>query len=203
MNYQIMFIHGGEPYDSYQDFLKDLKEKPIWSPYYEGLKTRWKDDLAETFMHETDVLYPTMPNKYNARYIEWKIWFERHFEFINKDIILIGHSLGGLFLAKYLSENTPPFHVKSLYLVSAPFWTEVKTNNDFHGFTLQPEKLAEFEQNIEKITIIHSIDDEVVPVSHGTLYQKALISAEYMEFTDRGHILQETFPEIIESIRNT
>lgn len=201
MKYQIMFIHGGEPYNSYADFLQDLKEKPIRAPYYDGPKTRWKDGLAQTFMNETNVLYPTMPNKYNSRYVEWKIWFERHFEYINKDIILIGHSLGGLFLAQYLSENTPPFHVKSLYIVSAPFWNESKPNVDFHGFLLQVDKLSKIETNADEITIIHSKDDPIVPVSHGTMYKKALKSATYVEFEGRGHFLQESFPEIIKSIK--
>ena len=57
------------------------------------------------------------------------------------------------------------------------------------------------QNKIEKIYIIHSKDDEVVPVSHGTGYKKAIKSAEYIEFNDRGHFLDETFPEIIEKIK--
>lgn len=200
MKPQIMFIHGGEPHDSYEEFLEYLKTAPIRNPFYTGPKPRWKDGLAQTFMHETDVLYPTMPNKHNARYSEWKFWFERHFEYITRDIILIGHSLGGAFLAQYLSENNTPFHVKALFLVSAPYWTENKPNPDFHGFVLNSAKILQLANTIDSIAIIHSKEDEVVPVSHGTLYKNALPEAKYIEFEDRGHFLQESFPEIIAEV---
>ena len=48
----------------------------------------------------------------NARYEEWKIWFERMIPFLNDNVILVGHSLGGIFFVKYLSENLLPIKSK-------------------------------------------------------------------------------------------
>lgn len=62
-----------------------------------------------------------MPNGNNAQYIEWKIWFERLLPFLNDGVILIGHSLGGIFLAKYLSENNFSIKVRAAILIAAPF----------------------------------------------------------------------------------
>ena len=52
-----------------------------------------------------EVLIPQMPNSQNARYSEWKILFEKIISILDDEIILIGHSLGGIFLVKYFSEN--------------------------------------------------------------------------------------------------
>ena len=54
-----------------------------------------------------------MPCKFMVDYEAWKIWFERHFQFLQKEVILIGWSLGGRFLLKYLSENKFPFKISN------------------------------------------------------------------------------------------
>ena len=62
---------------------------------------------------------PSMPNKQNAAYDEWSIWFEKYFAYLKDDVILIGWSLGGMFLAKYLSDKPFPVKIKSLFLLAA------------------------------------------------------------------------------------
>ncbi len=62
-----------------------------------------------------------MPNKTNAQFEEWKIWFEKFIPFLNDGVILVGHSLGGVFLAKYLSENKFPKKIGGVFLVSAVY----------------------------------------------------------------------------------
>lgn len=200
MNPQICLIHGGEPHNSYKDFLQELKTSPIRKPYFESTQKQWKDDLCLYFSRVTDVLYPSMPNKQNARYDEWRIWFERHFDYITSHIILIGHSLGAIFLVKYLSENEVPFHVKALYIISAPHWTLQERHTDFQGFAFDKKKLKKIEDTADNIYILHSMDDEIVPVSHGTAYKEALPSAKYIELRGRGHFLDGTFPELKTSI---
>jgi hypothetical protein len=59
-----------------------------------------------------------MPAKQDADYIAWKIWFEKLFPFLQpENVILIGSSLGTIFLSKYLSENIFPRTIQSLHLV--------------------------------------------------------------------------------------
>ncbi|NOZ43581.1 MAG: hypothetical protein GXP45_00120 [bacterium] len=69
-----------------------------------------------------------MPNKQRADYHARKIWFEKLFPYINSSkeskLILIGHSLGAIFLAKYLSENTFPKTIDQLHLISSVFDNE-------------------------------------------------------------------------------
>lgn len=52
---------------------------------------------------EFKVIKPEMPNKDMARYSAWKLWFEKHLPFLDSEkLIVIGHSLGAIFLIKYL-----------------------------------------------------------------------------------------------------
>ena len=61
-----------------------------------------------------------MPNKGNAVYEEWKMIFEKFALALSPDTIYVGHSLGGIFLAKYISENT--LNTGMVHLISAPFF---------------------------------------------------------------------------------
>nr|WP_235788441.1 alpha/beta hydrolase [Salipaludibacillus sp. CUR1] len=45
-----------------------------------------------------------MPNPENPEYILWKKQLEKELDKLNGDVILVGHSLGGSVLLKYLSE---------------------------------------------------------------------------------------------------
>src|SRR3989344_5529074 len=119
MKQQILIIHGADAFSTYEDFLESLGTWPVLEPY-DGKKKKWKEDFAEKLMNDYDVYFPLMPNKQNAKYEEWKIWFERHFEVIRDGVVLIGHSQGGYFLAKYLTEDSLPFHPVALYLIAAP-----------------------------------------------------------------------------------
>jgi predicted alpha/beta hydrolase family esterase len=60
-----------------------------------------------------------MPCRENASYPAWKIWFEKIFPYLNEEnIIIVAHSLGGIFISKYLSENAFPKHLAQLHLVA-------------------------------------------------------------------------------------
>lgn len=202
MKTQIVFIHGGTAFSSYTQFLQHLRTKTIWDPYNVDNSKKWKETLAETFRPECDVLYPSMPNGQNAHYEEWKIWFERYFEYLNGNVMLIGHSLGGYFLAKYLSENTVPFPIAGLFLVAAPFMNDSFGDEDGGDFNFDPAYLGKIENMAQNILIYHSTDDEIVSIEHAKKYHNALQGAKYTVFLDRGHFLQPEFPEIVEDIKN-
>ncbi len=203
MKQQVVFIHGGEAYNNYEDFIFDLKNEDIGDPLAERSK-RWnqtlKTDLGEMF----EVFMPSMPNKQNAKYQEWMIWFERHFQFFLDEIILIGHSQGGMFLAKYLSENNPSFKIKALCLVGAVFTVTEPINDskeDGGDFAFDTSRVGELAEKVENICIFHSKDDFVVPYEHALMYQAALPEAQLITFEDKNHFLIPEFPELIEKIK--
>ncbi|MBU2220500.1 alpha/beta hydrolase [Patescibacteria group bacterium] len=195
---QLVFIHGGETFDTYDAYLSALRE---WD--YDPTKEfgeRWKNSLQEELGEAWQVLAPSMPSKYNAKYVEWCIWFEKVLPHLRDDVVLVGHSLGGIFLAKYLSEHTLLVSIAGLWLIAAPFDTE-DTDYSLADFTL-PESLENVSKQAKHIVLYHSTDDPVVPFPALDKYKEKLPEATVRIFSDRGHFLQERFPELIEDIQS-
>lgn len=196
MKKQIIIIHGGNSFESYEDYIKDLKETEFTIDWFERRK-KWSEDLANKLGDEFQFFMPQMPNKNNAVYEEWKIWFEKIIPFIDDDVIMIGHSQGGIFLAKYLSENIYPKKISALILVAPPH----TDTPEIGSFKLE-KPLDNILKQCESIHFFQSKDDPVVPYSEVELYEKDLPSAKFHIFEDRGHFLEETFPEIMEEIKS-
>ena len=147
-----------------------------------------------------------MPCGFNTKYVEWKIWIEKFIPYLNDEVILIGHSLGGIFLAKYLSENKFPVRASQLHLVSAP-----SENNDDESGETEKYVLGDFSlckslegiaNQVDKVFLYHSKDDDIVPFNNLEKYKKELPDAKVEIFEDRGHFVVEEFPEIIINIRS-
>jgi len=197
---QVFYIHGGSAYSNYEDFLTVLKTKTIRDlPGNETLK-KWTSTLGEDLGSEYEVFMPSMPNSQNAKYQEWKIWFERHFEYLKDDIILLGWSQGAFFFVKYLIENELPITVKALILLAGPFETSGLQGEDGGDFGFDTSRVGELEQKIDRIFILHSEDDSIVPYEHALQYKTALPKARLVTFSDRNHFLVERFPELLDII---
>lgn len=202
MKKQVFYIHGGEAFSDHAAFLEHLQTKPIREPRGQRSEKRWTDELRPQLQDAFEVFCPAMPNSDNAKYIEWKIWFERHFEFLTGDVVLIGWSQGGMFLAKYLTENDVPFTIAALFLLAAPYEFFVINGEDGGDFYPDIEQIPTLQEKVGHITIMHSKDDFVVPYEHALKYKDALPSAELVTFTDKNHFLIEAFPELIERLRS-
>ena len=202
---QVFYIHGGDSISDYSKFLKYLESIDITDlPWAEESPKRWNRKLREDLGEQFEVFAPLMPNKLNAQYKEWKIWFEKHFEYIRDDVVLVGYSLGGLFLAKYLVENNVPFTVQSLFLVAAVYGdgSLIDEDGDDGGDFLYDTSLVPAIANkVGSITLFHSKDDFVVPYEHALKYKEALPEAELVTFEDKNHFLVEELPELVERIK--
>jgi predicted alpha/beta hydrolase family esterase len=195
MQKQIVVIHGGDSYETREKFLDMLKN---WKVTKESFlpKADWKSFLQKDLGDGYEILSPRMPNKQNAKYDEWKIWFEKMLPFITDRVILIGHSMGGLFLAKYLSENKSLKKISALFLVAPPY----RDTEDIANFPITDDLQKVWEQ-CQNIHIFQSEDDPLVPMSEAGEYQKAWPGAKMDIFADRGHFNQEDFPELVEEIK--
>jgi len=160
---------------------------------------RWKDWLVPELGDDFDVLLPFMPNGSNAQYGEWKIWFEKILNLLDDDAIFIGHSLGGIFLVKYFSENDSIRKIKAAILVAPPCDGEGGIEK-MASFTLTAS-LERFAQQCKKIYLLQSQDDPVVPFAQVEKYKNALPKAQTVIFKDRGHFNLETFPEMVDLIK--
>jgi uncharacterized protein len=198
---QVFYIHGASAYSDYQAYLQDLSRfTPRDLPWLPPRK-KWTDALRADLGEGYEVFMPKMPNQNNAKYIEWKIWFERHFEYLRDGVILLGWSQGGYFLVKYLIENDTPFQVKALFLCAAPFNPDDFGGEDGGDFAFDTNAVSVLQGRVGKIFILHSKDDPVVPFSHGEQYAEALPHATFMTFEDKNHFLVEEFPELLDQIR--
>lgn len=198
MHQQILVIHGGDAFDSYGEYLENLRSK---TAYLERMKVGgWKTWLQKSLGDGFDVYSPTMPNAANAKYAEWKIWFEKIVPQLNDDVILVGHSLGGIFLAKYLSEERITKRIRATFLVAAPFNTP--NDHPLADFILS-DALDGLRQQGGEIFLYHSTDDVVVPYSNVESYAKGLPEAVLRSFSDRGHFNDDRFSEIENDIKTS
>jgi hypothetical protein len=191
---QIFIIHGGEVFESYDKYFEYLKNYKI---DFENINHHnWKDDLQKVLGNDYQVIFPEMPSRRNAKYVEWKIWFEKFFPILNDEIILVGNSLGSTFLAKYLSENNFPVKIKGLFLLAGPF--DAGYLGDFN----LSESLINIENQVKNIFLFHSEDDPYVPISEVKKYSQAFPNAEKIIFKNKGHFNLKEFPEFVEKLRS-
>ena len=196
---QILFIHGGMTFKSHKDYLDFLKNRPISI----DKKIKWHDVYLENALKDNfQIIKPRMPLSDNAKYNEWKIYFERYFDQLKNNIILIGQSLGGIFLAKYLSENIFPKKIISVFLVCPPFDNTLSEEDLVGGFKLQSD-LSLIEKNCKNINLLFSQDDDCVPVNHSEKYRNKLKNPNIIVYKSKnGHFKVFKFPEIVKMIKN-
>lgn len=199
MKKQIIFIHGGTPFENIEDFYENLRRKEI-DPYRD--ERRWSNLLSVDLGDSYEVFLPKMPVKENADYKAWKIWFEKYFPFIKDESpILIGHSLGGTFLLKYLSENGFSKAISQLHLVSPAVFDDGLTLEKLSSFHFDIKKINKISEICKEIHLWHSKDDNIVPLKHSESVKENLPSAEFHVLNGREHFNIISFPEILEVIK--
>lgn len=195
---QIIVIHGGDAFPSYEDYLLFLKSWEIDFERYRKGSESWKRSLGDRLGEGFEVITPDMPNKMNARYEEWKIWFDKFIPFLRDGVVFVGHSLGGTFLARYLSEEEIPVKIGAVLLVAAPY-DEEGSDESLGDFVL-PDALRALQNLGGRVFLYHSTDDPVVPFGNLAKYREELPEAVARSFRDREHFNQEEFPELVEDI---
>ncbi len=195
---QILIIHGGMTFKNTKDYLHFLKTRKVSLQK----KTSWTDDyLQDKLGQKIEIIRPRMPLQDNAKYNHWAIHFKKYITQLKGEVILIGISLGGIFLAKYLSENRLQNKVLSTYLICPPFDNTLYNEDLVGGFQLKSD-LSLIESNCINLYILFSKDDDVIPVSHAKKYQQKFKRAEVIVYPSKnGHFQISKFPEIIKLIK--
>ncbi len=194
----VLYIHGGNTFITDKDYLKYLRTKKVSL----GKRVRWNgDNLQKDLGSKFLLTVPRMPLQDNAQYRDWKIMFENYVRLFKSPYILIGGSLGGIFLAKYLSENKLPKKAISVYLVCPPFDDDMPCDRLSGGFKLKSD-ISQIEKNCKSLYLLFSKDDDVVPVAHAEKYRKKLPSAKIIIYKSKnGHFNISKFPEIVKMIK--
>ncbi|MBF05329.1 hypothetical protein CL644_01325 [bacterium] len=189
---QLVHIHGGEWFDSYEEYWEYLKAFEIDSLDVLSAE-KWRDRYEEFLDADWNIIRPRMPSPQNAKYPEWELWFEKYIIHLENEITLVGHSLGATFLAQYLSEHILPKSIRSLHLVAPAF-------DGVGGFGLT-EMVSNVSKQVSKVYIYHSKDDSLVPYEDSVQLQTLLPKAEFVQFYERGHFLTPDFPELMAHIK--
>ena len=195
MKQQVVVIHGAESFLRYEDYIDSLKKSAAWNRVEDFDRKDWKANLQQVLGDRYQVILPTMPNKKNARYLEWKMWMDGFFNQIESNAIFIGHSMGAIFLAKYLTEKGGIYN--AVFLVAAPF--EDCVGESLCDFNFDTKDFVKALQ-AKKVILYHSTDDMVVPYAHAHIYLDLIPNAVLVTLEERGHINQEIFPEIVKDI---
>jgi uncharacterized protein len=201
MKQQVFYIHGGDSYSDHDAFLNDLRARIPRDLPSLPKRNKWTETFRADLGDEYEVFMPSMPNSQNAQYEEWKIWFERHFEYLEGEVTLVGWSLGGMFFCKYLIEEVFPLPIKALILGAPPFGPIEEEDEDCGDFVFDTENLHILTEKTKNIVIMHSKDDFVVPYEHALKFKAALPAAELITFEDKNHFLIPEFPELIQKIK--
>ena len=200
MKKQIIAIHGGDVYRSYKEYIAGLKRWKIDKSDFEGSSQKgWRGTLQKKLGNAFQIIPIHMPNKNNARYLEWKIWFDKFVPLMAREVVLVGHSMGGMFLAKYLAENRFPRKIRAVFLLAPAF--QGNDAKDFMADFVLPKDLKRLKAYGDKIHIFQSKDDDLVLFKEFKLYQKALPEAQTRVFKDRGHFKVTMSPELSRDIR--
>ena len=187
----VVLIHGGEVWDSKETYRTKIEAgelNRLWYKSSQGSKQTYKTELKD-FCKSNHISFidPQMPNKYNADYTKWKWVFEQSLPFITSETILVGHSLGSMFLTKYLSENE--VDCKLVFLVSGGLWKDSeKTIPDFDSIWGLGKDFELLKSYGNKINIVHSKDDGVVDFGRSMELKSNLTNANFLELDGFDHL---------------
>jgi len=178
---QILFVHSAGPQGERQGS--------------SGLIRYLEKELGEEF----ELCHPAMPAPENPVYEDWKRQIKEGFKDFREGSILVGHSLGGSALLKFLSEEKMAQRFSALLLIASPVWG-MNTDWGKEDFLLVPGFSSKLPESLD-ISLFYSAHDDVVPFEHGAKYAELLPSASLRQIPGNSHLFENGLPELIQEIK--
>ena len=180
----VIIFHGTEGYP-----------KENWFP--------WIKEKLETEGYQVFIPQFPSPPVVPAKISEWFDVLKNYESEINENTILIGHSLGGLFLLRVLEKLDHPIH--TAVFVGTPVGEKPITNWDrdsaFCGFEFDWNKIKNKAKNF---IVYQSDDDPWVGLTNGEKLAKEL-GVELTFIPNAGHFNKragyESFPHLLEKLK--
>ncbi|HEU5122081.1 MAG TPA: alpha/beta hydrolase [Candidatus Saccharimonadales bacterium] len=181
-----------------------LHGKPDKDEYYSGeypsaSNSHWFPWLQKQLLiREIAAHTPEIPHCYNPDYSVWRKEFER-FD-ITSETFLVGHSCGGGFIVRWLSEH-PEVTVGKVILVAPWLDPNRDDTTDFFDFEID----SNLAMRTKRITIFNSDDDYASVQETVKILRNKLQNIHYREFHNHGHFCHkdlgtEAFPELLEEL---
>lgn len=150
----------------------------------------------QLLVHDIKADTPEVPYAFDPK---WDLWVKEVERFeLTPETIVVGHSCGGGFWVRYLSENKN-VKVGKVILVAPSLNPEKTWGKQFFDFDIDPS----FVDRAKEVVIIHSTDDHPGVQESVRILRKSLLSVKYVEFENMGHFThvdmkKAEFPELLE-----
>lgn len=186
-----VIIHGKPSEDEFYRQEVQSPSNSHWLPWLQH-KLVLQNILAQT---------PEMPLPFDPTYEEWQKTFEQFN--LDETTVLVGHSCGGGFIVRWLSEH-PAVKVGKVVLVAPWIDPDRDYTTDFFDFTID-HKLAE---RTAGLTIFNSDNDYPGVLKSVRILRESIEGLKYREFHNYGHfcfkhLKTDAFPELLEEITGT
>jgi predicted alpha/beta hydrolase family esterase len=185
-----ILLHGWPQKDEYYSLDWPPPNQAHWFPWLQK-QLLVKDIYAEV---------PLMPDAYEPDYEKWKKAVERC-DHIGPDTLIVGHSCGGGFWVRYLSENKD-IRVGKVVLVAPWIDPDGILASKFHAdYKIDPDVAT----RTDGITIFTSDNDNESVLRSVKLIRQNVTNAHLKEFPGYGHFCKEDinsneFPELLEEL---
>ncbi|MDB5181412.1 MAG: hypothetical protein JWP13_175 [Candidatus Saccharibacteria bacterium] len=183
-----IILHGAPEKEHYYDTSKPSESNAHWLPWLQ----------KELLIRDIAAVTPEIPLSYEPKWDTWRKEIERYD--ISAETILVGHSAGGGFWLKYLSQHKD-LKVGKVVLV-APWLDPDKTlEEDFFAGDFDPALAT----RTNGLKIFMSDDDSDNVWQSFKRIQKEIHDTDVRYFNGHGHFTYENlggtkFPELLEEI---
>lgn len=162
-----------------------MKKVLILHGIYGSPQENWFPWLKKELENENiEVIIPHLPTKEPLAPEDWWEAFKEYESKVDKDTIIVGHSLGVAFALKIIEKH--PVH--AAFLV-APAWG--KTDNEFtpvmKAVADQVFDWEKIKQNCPSFTVFYSDNDPYLTIDHGKNLTKSL-NAKEIFIPGGGHL---------------
>jgi hypothetical protein len=174
------------------------KEEYLNNPSLSPSKGHWLPWIQEQLnLTGIETQNPEMPDFFEPNYEKWKKALEQLQP--DENTILVGHSCGGGFIVRWLSENQ--VKVGKVILVAPWLDPEHEIDPEFFNFTIDPN----IADKTNGLTVMYSTDDQESILKTIEILKSKLSNVQYKEFHNKGHFVldslhSEKFPELLEEI---
>jgi predicted alpha/beta hydrolase family esterase len=181
-----ILLHGLPSKEEYYDESEPSMSNAHWFPWLQN-QLLIRDIKADT------------PEVFKAYKMEWNDWVKEVERFeIGSETILVGHSMGGGFWIRYLSEH-PKLQVAKAVLVAPWLNFSHEEDTDFFEFKLN----SNITNQAKQLTVFASDNDSKDVKDSVDFLKRKLSNANFKEFHNYGHFCYrdmktDKFPELLE-----
>lgn len=183
-----IILHGRPSKNEYYDPDRPSMSNAHWIPWLQG----------QLLKHDIETATPEVPYAFAP---EWERWVKEVERFdIGPETSLVGHSTGGGFWVRYLTEH-PELKVDKVILVAPWVNSKHEDDTDFFDFEINPNVTKQ----ANKFLIIGSDNDGEDVTNSVRFLKEKLNNVQYLELKGYGHFTHkylphDTFPELLKEL---